>query len=312
MNKERRLGRGLEALLGRPAEKADEAGGATATQEPSHQLPVDQIDRNPWQPRKEFDQEEIAELAKSIELHGVLQPMVVRPHDGRYQLVAGERRMLACRSLNWAEVPVRIVHIDDRQMAEVAMVENLHRRDLNPLEKAAAFQSYLQSYKCSKEELATRIGVDRSTVANLIRLLELPRGVQEAVQCDRVSAGHARALLPLGDEKEQEKFCRRIQAEGLSVRNTEQLVRELIEETDGYPLETHTAGSDSAPAPSAAPKPARTKSEHLLSLEQELRSALGTKVDIRQIGKEKGRIVIHFSSHEEFEQIRQWLGKGGA
>ena len=175
---------------------------------------VRQIDSNPAQPRQDFDPEEMRSLAESISAHGLLQPVVVRQVQDRYQLVAGERRLRAAVQAGWADVPVNVVEADDRQMAELAIVENLQRKDLNALEKAASFQKYLDQYGCTQEELAGRLKLDRSTIANLIRLLELPEPVQDALRRGRITQGHARALLPLGDEREQIEFCRRISARG--------------------------------------------------------------------------------------------------
>jgi ParB family chromosome partitioning protein len=261
---------------------------------------VYELDSNPFQPRRDFDEAEIDSLAESIRDHGLLQPVVVRRVDERWQLVAGERRLRAAVKAGWGEVPAQVVEADDRQVAELAIVENLQRRDLNALEKAASFQQYLRNYGCTQDELAGRLKIDRSTVANLIRLLELPDEVQQAVRGGVISQGHARALLPLGDEREQVAFCRRIHDEALSVRATEAMVQDAIRTADREPLAVITAEGESAPAP-------RTRSEQLVSLEQEFRTALGTKVDLRQGSKGRGRIVVHFSSHEEFERIRRHL-----
>ena len=176
--------------------------------------------------------------------HGLIQPLLVRRAGQRFQLIAGERRLRAAIKAGWTEIPVRVREADDRQMAELAIVENLQRKDLNPLEKAASFDRYLEEYQCTQEELAGRLSIDRSTIANLIRLLELPGTVQDAIRGGTVSQGHARALLPLGDESEQVAFCQRIQKEGLSVRAVEQLVQEQI----------HSGESDRKPV---AGKPAR-------------------------------------------------------
>jgi ParB family chromosome partitioning protein len=176
----------------------------------------------------------------------------------------------------------------------------LQRKDLNPLEKAASFQEYLQRYQCTHEELAGRLHIDRSTVSNLIRLLELPETVQQAVRSGTISQGHARALLPLGEEREQVAMCQRITSEGLSVRTVESLVQETVRHGDQEPLAVITADGDRSTV-------GRSRSEHLASLEQELRNALGTKVDLRQSSKGSGRVVIHFSSHEEFERLHGQL-----
>ena len=168
--------------------------------------------------------------------------MVVRPWEGGYQLIAGERRLRAARLAGWTEVPVTIVEADERQTAELAIVENLQRKDLNALEKAASFQRYLDEYGGTQEELAGRLKLDRSTIANLIRLLELPGAVQDALRRGKITPGHARALLPLGEEREQVSFCERIQKEGLNVRQTEALVQETIAAADGGPV--GVVGSD--------------------------------------------------------------------
>jgi len=173
---------------------------------PRH-IDVRQIDANPFQPRQDFDSGDTDTLAESVSAHGLLQPLVVRRVGDRYQLVAGERRLRAVKQAGWSEVSAQVVEADDREATELALVENLLRKDLNPLEKAASFQRYLEKFGCTQEELATRIQRDRSTVANLIRLLELPQAVQDAVRSGEVSQGHARALLPLGEEDEQVEFC---------------------------------------------------------------------------------------------------------
>jgi len=335
VTRERRLGRGLEALLSRapaPPQPADEApqtadpvaptfdpytpesaaappstGVEPASTEAAFsrtgplRIDVGLIDSNPAQPREDFDPEETGKLAESITAHGLLQPVVVRATDnGRYQLVAGERRLRAARQAGWSDVPANLIEADERQMAELAIIENLQRKDLNALEKAASFQRYLDDYGCTQEELAERLKLDRSTIANLIRLLELPEPVQEAVRQGRVTQGHARALLPLGEEPDQIAFCERIQREALSVRQTESFVQEAIHSADG-----HQFGIVSGDGPS------RTKSEHVLALEQELRSALGMKVKITVNARGRGKLAISFRNHEEFERLRNQLTDTG-
>ena len=310
----RRLGRGLEALLGGTAgtnQRSNLQIHQPEGEKPVGELPrvsVYEIDRNPFQPRKEFNEEQIAELAESLDKHGMLQPIVVRRVNERYQLIAGERRLRASIKAGWPDVPVQIRDVDDRQMSELAMIENLQRRDLNALEKAASFQNYLAQYRCTNEELAARLSMDRSTVANLIRLMELPAGVQDSLRAGLISAGHARALLPLGEEREQIRVCQQIQSEGWSVRLTEQRVQEML---DGEDQTTATTGTLAAPAKAAktksSKKPARTRSSQIVSLEQELRSALGTKIEIRQTARGRGKIVIHFSSAAEFDRLRDYM-----
>ncbi|HEV3167826.1 MAG TPA: ParB/RepB/Spo0J family partition protein, partial [Isosphaeraceae bacterium] len=220
MNK-RRLGRGLEALLGR-----DEGGFEPSSLEGDDLLhiPVDQIDPNPFQPRRQFNPSEIAALADSLRQHGMLQPIIVRAMDDRYQLIAGERRLRASVEAKLHEVPARVMDLDDQRVYELAMVENLQREDLNAMEKACAFRDYLTMYGGTQEELAGRLGLDRSTVSNLIRLIELPEEVQGAVRNQRITQGHARAMLALNDPEKQVETCRRVIADHLSVRQTEALV----------------------------------------------------------------------------------------
>jgi ParB family chromosome partitioning protein len=263
-------------------------------------LDCDAIERNPYQPRQSFDEAEIADLADSIRTHGILQPLVVRRSGAGYELIAGERRLRAAQAADWRQVPVLIREVDDRQLAELAIVENIQRKDLNAIEKAESFQRYIDQYQCTQEELASRIQIDRSTVANLIRLLELPAEVKRMVQEGGISQGHARALLPLGDEQEQIEFARRIQKEGLSVRATEQGVSEIIHSLDGDQLRIVDADGNSRPVN-------RPRNEQIAFLEQELRTALGTKVDLSQTAKGKGKITVHFKSHEEFSRLQQIL-----
>lgn len=275
-----------------------ENGRASAALPGSPRIDVHQIDRNPSQPRKEFNSEEMRSLSESISTHGLLQPVVVRQVEDRYQLVAGERRLRAAIEAGWADVPVNVIEADDRQTAELAIVENLQRKDLNPLEKAASFQQYLSQYGCTQEELAGRLKLDRSTIANFIRLLELPEAVQEAIRCGRITQGHARALLPLGDQREQIEFCGRIQREGLNVRQTESFVQEMIDAADHEPL-----GSDSPTGKTS--RPAQAKSEHLAALEQEFRTALGMKVKISHNARGRGKLVVHFRDHDEFARLKK-------
>ena len=263
-------------------------------------IDIRQIDSNPFQPRQDFDEAELQSLCDSMQAHGLLQPLVVRRVGDRYQLIAGERRLRAASRAGWTEVPVHVVEADDRTMAELAIVENLQRKDLNPLEKAASFQRYLQQYGGTQEELANRLKLDRSTIANLIRLLELPEPVQEALRQGNITQGHARALLPLGDEREQIEFCGRIQQEGLSVRRTEALVQETIHQADAEPLSV--VGLDDPTS-----RPRRAASDHIAALEQEFRIALGAMVKITHNSRGRGRLVIHFTSHEEFERLRQHI-----
>jgi ParB family chromosome partitioning protein len=294
----------LEALLGRPPEEYGEHGLAVAPAPTGDaggmvELNVYEVEANPFQPRRDFGDEELAALTESLKQHGLVQPITVRRVEQRYQLVAGERRLRAAIKAGWQQVPAQVVEVDDRQMAELAIVENLHRKDLNAMEKAASFQGYLERYQTTQEELAGRLKIDRSTVANLIRLLELPQEVQQSIRSGAIGQGHARALLPLGEEQEQVAFCKRIVAEGLSVRAVETLVQQILRGENGEALSVLSADGSSKPAAKAP--------SQLSYLEQEFRTALGTKVDVRQTAKGSGRIVVHFKNADEFERIHAQL-----
>lgn len=294
----KKLGRGLQALLGVEEEGESALGLVVPNAAPAGELrplSVEEIDLNPYQPRRDFDGEELASLAGSISVHGVIQPVVVRPVNGRFQLVAGERRLRAAQQAGLKQIPARIIELDEQQTFEVALVENLQRRDLNAIEKAQAFQGYIARFATTHEELATHLGVDRTTVTNLMRLLELPEPVQDAVRIGQITFGHARAILSLEDSVSQIELCRRIVAEALSVRQTEAIVRERR-----APAPTDN-GERSKPA--AAPK-----SNHIVSLENELRQRFGTKVEIRPTAKDRGTILIHFHSNDDFERVVSQLG----
>jgi ParB family transcriptional regulator, chromosome partitioning protein len=324
VTKERRLGRGLEALLGQIPSRS---GGALPAQYPAGEsarqpaavpfdaamapqsavatagpprIDVSRIDSNPDQPRQEYDPAEMQALAESLTAHGLLQPVVVRKQGDRYQLIAGERRLRAAVQAGWTEVPVNVIEADDREVAELAIIENLHRKDLSPLEKGQSFQRYLEQYGSTQEELAKRLGIDRSTIANLIRLLELPEAVQDAIRKGTITQGHARALLPLGDEHEQVAFCDRIQRESLNVRQTETMVQEMIDAADAEPL--NVIGRDGKQR-----RPRRAEDEQIVALEQEFRTALGLKVKITANGRGRGKLVVHFRNNEEFEQLREYV-----
>jgi len=351
VSKERRLGRGLEALLGRagidPAAPAPVTHGsaAVATQPaprsglgtgaarlmlhaaeeieeaaaavPMSDLAIALIDPNPWQPRSVLGDADLADLADSIREHGLVQPIVVRARGDRYQLIAGQRRLAAARNLGWERVPARVLDVEDREMAEIAIVENLQRRDLDALEKAASFKQYLTTWGCTQDELAKRLSIDRSHVANLIRLLELPGSVQKKLREGKLSMGHARALLPLGDEDEQVRLADRVAAEGLSVRAVETEVQEILrrdeagleaDDEDMLPPAPPATGASAAATPRRKPgRPATRRSSQVAAVETELRQALGVKVVVHANGKGAGRIVIPFACLDEFQRLLEHI-----
>lgn len=291
MNK-KRLGRGLNALLG-----TEDGGFEASSLEAAEQLQlaVDQIDPNPFQPRREFARDELATLADSLRQHGMLQPVIVRAVGDRYQLIAGERRLRAALEAQLHEIPARVLDLDDQKVCELAMVENLQREDLNAVEKATAFRSYLDTYGGTQEELANRLGLDRSTLSNLIRLLELPEEILEAVRSKKITQGHARALLGLDDAEMRIGAYQRVVAEALSVRQTEALV------ATGEPTPPRTRIRKDAAHTEGTPS--SNKAPHVLELEGHLRERFGAPVLIRVKGKERGQIVINFHNQEEFERI---------
>jgi ParB family chromosome partitioning protein len=299
----RRLGRGISSLLGGlsdgPAIVDENLTAATGAGE---FLSINEgvITRNPYQPRKEFDETALGEMVESIAQRGIMQPLLVRRFEGGYQLIAGERRLLAARQAGLATVPCRVVELDDKGVCEVAIIENVQRTDLNDLEKAQAFQDYLDKFGSTIEELATKLGKNRSTVSNCLRLLELPDFVKIALQNSRISAGHARALLPLDEEADQIAMCQRIESEKLSVRQTEDVIREKQRAHDTIPFEgSGTKGKSTAVQ----------LSNHIVDMQQQLREILGAKVDIRLKGKESGRLIVHFNSNDEFERVVGFLRK---
>jgi ParB family chromosome partitioning protein len=286
-----RLGRGLDALIGGASERSSTTAPAP---EPVAQVPLTQIDSNPYQPRKSFDEKEIETLKESLQTHGLLQPIVVRHTEQGYQLIAGERRLRAARAAGWKDIPVRIVDLNDQQVFEAAMVENLQRSDLNPIEKAIGFQEYLKAYKVTHEELAQKIGLERSTITNLVRLLELAPDVQDAVRLGQISTGHAKALLSLEDPAQQSSICKEIIAKGHSVRAVESLVKQQKPET---------------PAAESPPEAPVKKTSHVQAIEDELRQKLATRVEIRLRSGDKGQIILGFDSNDDFERVLEVLRK---
>ena len=326
-NKKRRLGRGLEALLnptpGAASSESDASGNegpakilpmrtaplpsnedeesaSTASDVPDIQdlvfLNVHEIERNPFQPRREFSEAELASLSESLKEHDMLQPILVREVESGYQIISGERRWRAAQLAGWDRIPARLRVADDRLVAELAIVENLQRKDLNPLEKAMSFRRYLDEHDCSQEDLAGRLKIDRSTISNLMRLLDLPEIVQDALRIGSISAGHARALLPLGVESSQIQMCNTIRKEGWSVRETERRVHQQIADEDSL-------GETSA---STTVKRSSTPLQ-IKALEQQLRRALGTTVEIKATRRGKGKIMVHFNNNDEFIRIRDFL-----
>ena len=284
----RGLGRGLDALIP-PATPGLSAPSETA-QAGLPVVAVDDIVPNPRQPRQGMNQEELQELAASIREHGLIQPLVVAPlppdrasRRARYQLVAGERRWQAARLAGLSEVPVVVKNVTSRELLELALVENIQRADLNPLEEAAAYQQLIEEFGLTQEAVAERVGRSRAAVANAVRLLRLPMEVKDALRQGRISQGHARTILGLADAGDQLAVLRAVEKRGLSVRQTEELVRRLASATE-----------PERPKPRPAPQ--------TRALEDAFRGALGTKVSLSK-NERGGRLVIYFYSEEELQSI---------
>ena len=296
--KDRRLGKGLAALLGTPVDENGspvEGGSGVETL----QLAVDQIEANPFQPRREFNPEEIASLAESLKNHQQLQPVLVRVVDGRYQLISGERRLRATIHAGMSTIRAEVREADDRLVAELAIIENLQRKDLNPIEKAMSFKRYIEEHRCKQDDLARRLSIDRSTIANLMRLLELPEGVLDMLRGGVITAGHARALLPIGDEEVQVLTAKRIVDEKISVRATESLVGDMLKSEEDAETGRRVIN--------ATRQKRRQPSPQIEAMQQELRMIYGTKVEIKSSARGRGKITLHFGDGEEFDRIREML-----
>lgn len=284
------LGRGLDALI--PILSEEVEGSPSAPSGPGlADLAVADIEPNPHQPRSQFDEAALASLAASIRELGVLQPVLVRPVDGRYELIAGERRWRAARRAGLERIPGVVRTIDDSTALEQAVVENLHRQDLNPLEEAGAYQQLIEDFGLTQDQVARRVGRSRSSVANILRLFQLPPSVQRMVRDGQLSAGHARGLLGSPDRAFQETLARRAVEESLTVRNVEEAVREHQErDSDG------TRGKAPRPEPGASRPPG------ILELEGLLSDRLDTRVAVSMSAK-RGKVVIDFATIEDLERI---------
>lgn len=294
------LGRGLGALI--PSEVAAaraEDGGVAALLE----VPLTAIATNPNQPRKSFDEESLASLTASVRELGVLQPLLVRSAgEDRYELIAGERRLRAAKRAGLPSVPVIVRAVGDTSSLEHALVENLHRQDLNPLEEAAAYQQLIEDFQLTHDQVATRVGKSRAAVSNMLRLFQLPPAIQKLVADGQLSAGHARALLGTPDRAFQEHLAKRAVAQGLSVRDVEDAVRQRSEQANGAPV----------PGPSAPAAPAgvkRLRAPGLLELEELFSAHLDTRVQVT-MGGSKGKVLIEFADLEDLERIYRVIAEG--
>lgn len=282
MSKEKRLGRGLKALLGEDIDKNIQ------------EIPVNQIDANPNQPRKAFNEETLKKLEQSIKKYGIVQPVIVRKKDnGNYELIAGERRLRAAKNAQLEKIPVVIKEYNNRESAEIALIENLQREDLNPIEEGKAYESIIKKYDLTQEEMSQIAGKSRSYITNTLRLLTFPDAIQKLLQSKKLTTGQARPLLALKTVAEQLKLAKKIVEEGLSARQVEKILGEKT-----------------------TPKPKKEVqiSTYLRAMEEEMITSLGTLVKIKT-GKgknsKKGTITISFKNEDEFTRITKLLKKDG-
>ena len=286
------LGRGLGALI--PAAQPGQSGLI--------RVRLDQLRPNPRQPRDRFDPDSLAELAYSLAEVGMLQPIVVRPvGEEHYEIVAGERRFRAARIAGLDEVPAVVRHTADAHMLTEALIENVHRADLDPIEEGLAYQQLLDDFGLTHDALATKLGKSRSAISNTLRLLALPQEVQDLVVSGTMTAGHARALLALDGDDERRRIATRVVAEGLSVRATEELVRKLLDraaELDAAATLTHLAQEARA-----------RKDSPFTHVERRLADALGTRVHIKG-SSSRGRVVIEFAGSEDLERLLEIVSRG--
>ena len=292
MSETKRLGRGLEALLGSVSREQAEASGAL------RELAVGSVLPNPFQPRTHVNEAELAELAASIEASGLLQPVMVRPRNGRYELIAGERRWRAVQRLGWAKIPAIVKDVDDRALLTLALIENLQRDDLTAIDEASGYQRLGSEFQLGQAEIARLVGRDRSTVANLIRLLKLPDEVKQLIQDGKLSEGHARALLSVADQKEQVGLAREAVAQGWSVREIE-----VRAKGNGGP------SSAVAGAPPSAPSrpPQKMPNADVRRVEDALRKRLGTDVRLTARRRGRGFLSISYYSNDDLARVLELI-----
>lgn len=302
--KPRHLGRGLQSLLSPIMLEPEEVNQLLSDdaeednflpdnklRESLRKINLDDISLNPYQARTVFNEQELADLTESIKANGIIQPIVVRPIGPKFQLIAGERRFRASRLASLTTIPAIVRQATDQQMLELALIENIHRANLNPIERAKAYQNYISTFTMTQAEAAQRLGEDRSVVTNYLRLLDLPQEIKQMLIDGQLTMGHARAILALPTDELRRKLANRAMAGRLSVRDVERLVRKYLTNTG------------------QAKTTVRSKPPHILDLQSKLSSHLGTRVTIetRRNGQ-RGRIIIDFHSLDEFDRITEMLG----
>ena len=284
----RRLGRGLEALLGTGGLASSDDGALKS-------IPISQISRNPYQPRQEFNTEELAELQESLKASGLLQPITVRRRPGKdgFELIAGERRLRAATKAGWKEIPAIIKEIDDKTILTLALVENLQRTDLNPIEEGEGYHQLSQDFGLTQQQIAETVGKDRTTIANMLRLLQLPESVRRLLQEGQLTMGHAKVLLGLDDPAKIAGLAREIVTDGLTVREVEQRLREVATTRRGKK--------------SGRPRAIDRQSPELKRIEDRLRRFLQTDAVIKVGPRNRGTLTIHFYSADDLERLLELL-----
>ncbi len=289
--KQKHLGKGLNALLGsvNTTTLSDTENNTNNTS--LQNIPLTDISPNPYQPRKKWDESDLRNLIESIKANGVLQPIIVRKSTDGYQLIAGERRWRASKIAELETIPALVRDADESEMREIALVENIHRSDLNPIERAVAYKEYIEQFNLTQSQAAEKLGDSRSVIANFIRLLELPSEIQAMLINGELAMGHARAILSVQNDELRKKLANMALAGRLSVREVERLAKKAI------------AGN------TLISEPKLEKEPHILDLESKLRDELGTKVHIKtQKGGKKGKIIVEFFSLDEFDRLTERMG----
>ena len=288
------LGKGLGALIGKPGSKAGQGDSASAGGEPATLVPLDSIVPSPLQPRTQFEPEQLAELVDSIREHGIIQPLIVRKVKGKLELIAGERRLRAATELSLAEVPVRVVDVrDDQAVLEMALIENLQREDLNPVEEAQAYVRLAKEFGLRQEDIAKRVGKNRTTVANAMRLLDLAASVQGLLAGQQLTTGHAKVILGVKSKADQKVLAEEVVNKGLTVRATERLVAQHLNPPTSKKKKKKGLKGEEAAA--------------IAEVQDRLRERFATQVAIAH-GKDKGKIEIHYYGNDDLNRILDLLG----
>jgi len=300
-NPRKALGKGLSSLLpGRPATSAAPAPApapaAPAAEAPTTKLPIQMVQPNPLQPRNVFDQAKLDELAQSIQANGIIQPLIVRRQGDKFQIIAGERRWRAAQLAGLKEVPIIVREADDRAVLELALIENLQRENLNPIEEALGYAQLIEQFQLTQEVAAVKVGKSRAVVANALRLLKLAPELQAYLRHGQLSVGHAKVILGLSGHAEQRLAVERVLKDGLNVRQTEDLVARLQQSSTQAPAKSAPAGKSAAP-----------RDVHVASLESKLQERFGTKVAVRY-RKGKGAVEIRFFNDDDLDRILQVAG----